>query len=122
MSRTTILSMCLLILGLVTGGPALAADVDKLFNFYCAQCHGLEGKGKGPNVTKDFATNPRNFTDAKEMNKLSDADIKNVILDGGPSVSKSALMPPWRKTLTEEEVDVLVKKLRVLCKCEGKKG
>ncbi len=122
MSRTTILSMCLLTLGLVTGGPALAADADKLFEFYCAQCHGLDGKGKGPNVTKDFATNPRNFTDVKEMNKLSDADVKNVILDGGPSVSKSALMPPWNKTLTEEEVDALVKKLRVICKCEGKKG
>jgi hypothetical protein len=28
------------------------------------------------------------------MNKLSDANIKNVILDGGPAASKSAMMPP----------------------------
>ena len=100
--------------------PAFAADAKQLFDFYCAQCHGLTGKGDGPNVTKDFATDPRNFTDAAEMDKLSDADIKNVILDGGPSASKSELMPPWGKTLTTAEVDQLVKYLRQLCKCKGK--
>ena len=56
------------------------------------------------------------------MNKLTDADIKNMILDGGPSASKSPMMPPWSKTLTEEEVDGLVKKLRTLCNCKGKEG
>ena len=54
------------------------------------------------------------------MEKLSDADIKNVILDGGPSASKSELMPPWSKTLTEEEVDALVTYLRQLCECQAK--
>ncbi len=102
--------------------PAVSADTETVFKFYCAQCHGLGGKGDGPNVTKDFPVSPRNFTNADEMNKLSDADMKNVILDGGPSVSKSPMMPPWRKTLTVEEVDGLVKHLRELCKCEGKQG
>jgi len=102
--------------------PVLAADTEAVFKFYCAQCHGLTGKGDGPNVTKDFPVSPRNFTNADEMNKLTNADLKNVILDGGPSVSKSPMMPPWGKTLTEEEVDGLVKYLRVLCACEGKQG
>ncbi len=97
-----------------------AEDVETNFKFYCAQCHGLEGKGDGPNVTEDFATDPRNFTNAEEMNKLSDADLKNVILDGGPSASKSELMPPWGKTISEAEADELVKYLRQLCKCTGK--
>ena len=47
---------------------------------------------------------------------------KNVILDGGPSVDKSPLMPPWGKTLTSEQVDGLIKYLRALCKCKGKQG
>ena len=101
---------------------AKAAGAEKTFKFYCAQCHGLEGKGKGPNVTKDFPVSPRNFTEAKEMDKLTDADLKNVILDGGPSVSKSPMMPPWSKTLTVEQVDGLVKHLRGICKCKGKQG
>jgi len=102
--------------------PVAATETEVVFKFYCAQCHGVTGKGDGPNVTKDFPVSPRNFTDAGEMNKLSNADLKNVILDGGPSVSKSPMMPPWSKTLTEEEVDGLVKYLRVLCACEGKQG
>lgn len=110
----------LLGLGVVAGAPAGAADVKEVYKFYCAQCHGLTGKGDGPNVTKDFGTDPRNFTSAKEMEKLSDADIKNVVLDGGPSASKSELMPPWGKTLAAADVDALVKYLRELCKCQGK--
>jgi cytochrome c oxidase cbb3-type subunit 3 len=101
---------------------ASGADVKQVFNFYCAQCHGPGGKGDGPNVTKNFPVSPRNFTNAKEMNKLSDADMKNVILDGGPAASKSPMMPPWGKTLSEAEVDGLVKHLRALCKCKGKQG
>ncbi|MBT5109536.1 MAG: cytochrome c [Rhodospirillaceae bacterium] len=102
--------------------PVGAVEIEKVFKFYCAQCHGLGGKGDGPNVTKDFPVSPRNFTNATEMDKLSDADLKNVILDGGPSVSKSPMMPPWGKTLSGEEVDGLVKHLRTLCKCKGKQG
>ncbi len=56
------------------------------------------------------------------MNKLTDADIKNVILKGGPVASKSEMMPPWGKTLSTEEVDALVIYLRELCKCKGKQG
>ncbi|MBT6911310.1 MAG: c-type cytochrome [Rhodospirillaceae bacterium] len=106
----------------ISTSPASAADAEKVYKFYCAQCHGLTGKGDGPNVTKDFPISPRNFTEAKEMDKLTDADLKNVILDGGPSVSKSPMMPPWSKTLTVEQVDGLVKHLRGICKCKGKQG
>jgi cytochrome c oxidase cbb3-type subunit 3 len=102
--------------------PARAAETEKVFKFYCAQCHGLGGKGDGPNVTEDFPVSPRNFTNATEMDKLSDADLKNVIMDGGPSVSKSPMMPPWGKTLTPEQVDDLIIHLRGLCNCKGKQG
>ncbi len=101
--------------------PSFAASdsTKQVFKFYCAQCHGDTGTGDGVNVTEDFATEPRNFTSGKEMSKLSDADIKNVIMDGGPSASKSALMPPWGKTLTDAQADELVAYLRELCNCKG---
>lgn len=113
------------VLGLLTvmlAMPAQAAESEQVFQFYCSQCHGLQGKGDGPNVTKDFPVSPRNFTSAEEMNKLTDADIRNVVLDGGPAASKSPMMPPWGKTLTDAEVDGLVKHLRKLCNCKGKQG
>ena len=107
---------------LLGAGVVSAADGDQLYDFYCAQCHGQGGKGDGPNVTQDFATDPRNFTNADEMQKLSDADIKNVVLDGGPAVSKSALMPPWSKTISEADVVEITKTLRKFCNCEGPTG
>ena len=119
--RMAIAAFAALASSLVTA-PATASETEKVFKFYCAQCHGLEGKGDGPNVTKDFPVSPRNFTNAAEMDKLSDADLKNVIMDGGPSVSKSPMMPPWGKTLTPEQVDGLIKHLRALCDCKGKQG
>lgn len=121
-ARLVLLTGGLGMLAAVGTQDARAAEAEQVFQFYCSQCHGLGGTGDGPNVTKDFPVSPRNFTNAAEMDKLSDADIKNVILDGGPAASKSPMMPPWGKTLTEAEVDSLVKHLRVLCKCKGKQG
>jgi mono/diheme cytochrome c family protein len=120
MRRNLNAAMLLVAAGLFAGAPVQAADSEQLYKFYCAQCHGLQGKGDGPNVVKDFPVDPRNFTKADEMNKLSDADIRNVILDGGPVANKSPMMPPWSKTLAKDEVDALVKHLRKLCKCKGK--
>jgi len=122
MARLCILAAALVVLGPLTPGTAQAVDAQQLFQFYCAQCHGLEGKGNGPNVSENFPVDPRNFTETKEMEKLSDADIKNVVMDGGPSASKSPMMPPWGKTLSGEEVDALVQYLRKLCQCKGKGG
>jgi cytochrome c oxidase cbb3-type subunit 3 len=122
MSKPMIVTATLLITGLLGTATVQAEEVEQVFGFYCAQCHGTEGKGDGPNVGPDFPVDPRNFTKAEEMEKLSDADIKNVILQGGPVASKSPMMPPWGKTLSEEQVDALVKHLRKLCNCEGKSG
>ena len=122
MKKTVLISMALMLAAMANAGATMAADVEQTFRFYCAQCHGLGGKGDGPNVTADFPVSPRNFTSAEEMNKLSDADMKNVILDGGPAMSKSPMMPPWSKTLSEADVDGLIQHLRKLCNCQGKAG
>lgn len=122
MKKTLLITAFVFAIALLDAGSAKAEGVEDVYKFYCSQCHGLTGKGDGANVTKDFPVSPRNFTNAKEMDKLSDADIKNVILDGGPGVSKSPMMPPWGKTLTEGDVDALTKYIRKLCGCKGKQG
>ena len=120
MRTLAIMAATLVSLTLLVGGTVQAADEKQLYDFYCAQCHGLTGKGDGPNVTKDFKTDPRNFTSAADMEKLSDADIKNVIMDGGAAVSKSELMPPWSSTIAEADIDKLAAYIRKLCKCKAK--
>lgn len=119
MSKLMIVAAMTLGLGLGASGAA-HADAKQLFNFYCAQCHGTAGDGKGVNVTKDFATDPRNFTNKADMEKRSDDDIRSVIRDGGPAISKSPLMPPWGTTLAPAEVDELLAHIRKLCNCKGK--
>jgi mono/diheme cytochrome c family protein len=115
MKRLSLIAVTLFALNMLAA-PAHAEDAKQLFEFYCAQCHGVEGTGKGINVTKDFATDPRNFTNKVDMAKRSDEDIRNVIKGGGPSISKSALMPPWGATLSDAQVELLFGYVRKFAK------
>lgn len=121
-NKSIIFALTLVIAVMAGTAPSIAEDVDKTFKFYCAQCHGENGDGKGINVTEDFPVTPRAFNNAKEMDKLTDADLRNVIREGGPIASKSEMMPPWGTTLSDEDIDALVMKLRDLCQCKGKQG
>ncbi|MBI3353350.1 MAG: cytochrome c [Nitrospirae bacterium] len=100
---------------------ALAASAEENYKWYCSQCHGLTGKGDGINATPDQPVNPKNHTDSAEMAKLSTSDVENVIRDGGAATSKSTMMPPWGKSMTEAEIKELVAYLSKLCNCKFKK-
>ncbi len=113
MNYTILISAVLLLIPTVQAGTETAADN---YRTYCVQCHGLEGNGKGINVG-DMSTQPRDHTDAKEMSARTDEELFKVIKDGGQSINKSVLMPPWSSILTDEEINDLVKHLHKLCKC-----
>lgn len=122
MSKKAILViMTFAILMTLGKGLSFAVTAEENYKWYCSQCHGLTGKGDGINVTKDMAVTPRNHADAKEMSKLTDADLTSAIADGGPANSKSALMPPFGKTLSADEIKDLVVYLRKLCNCTAAK-
>ncbi|OGQ54761.1 MAG: hypothetical protein A3J24_03990 [Deltaproteobacteria bacterium RIFCSPLOWO2_02_FULL_53_8] len=105
-------------IALPTSGRAATAEEN--YQFYCAQCHGAGGKADGPNAVESQPVDPRDHTSAAEMNKLTDEDIINAIEGGGAATSKSVLMPPFSKTLTNSEITALKDYLRKLCKCKGK--
>ena len=97
--------------------PVLAADrAADNYRTYCVQCHGIDGNGQGINK-RDMSVQPRDHTDAKAMSGRSDETIFKVIKEGGPSIDKSVLMPPWGDTFSDEEIRELVVHLRKLCKC-----
>ncbi len=127
--RALLLAFSFLLLFVFTGGYQVWATMAKEnYDWYCTQCHGLKGTGDGPNSRPskydikqpDMSVTPRNHRSAEDMNKLSDEDMRLAIKDGGKAVSKSALMPPFGKTLTDKEIEDLVKYLRKLCNCKGK--
>jgi len=90
------------------------------YKLYCVQCHGTKGIGKGINAPF-LSVQPRNHTSAKDMGELSDDNVFKAIKSGGESVGKSTQMPSWAAVLTDEEIHDMVKHLRKMCKCEGKK-
>ncbi|MDX8410727.1 MAG: cytochrome c [Mariprofundaceae bacterium] len=116
MLKTSLLATAFFTLILLAAGSSQAADIKQMYDFYCAQCHGFDGKGKGVNVTKDIATTPRDFSNKVDMEKRSDEDIRTVIKGGGPSISKSALMPPWGKTISDADVEQLLAYIRKFVK------
>jgi len=90
------------------------------YKLYCVQCHGTKGTGRGINAPA-LSVQPRNHASAKDMGSLTDAGVAKAIKEGGIAVAKSTQMPPFGGILTDEEIADMVKHLRVMCKCEGKK-
>jgi cytochrome c oxidase cbb3-type subunit 3 len=107
----------LLILLLVSFQVHAGESAADNYKTYCVQCHGMQGNGKGINV-RDMSVVPRDHTDAKSMSARSEDDLFKVIKEGGASIDKSILMPPWGSTFSDEEIRDLVQHLRTLCKCK----
>ena len=116
-----IVLMLLFALFAVVGANAAddSTHSEKVYNTYCAQCHGVDRNGKGINSSQ-MSVQPRDHSDAKGMGDIPDDELERAIRDGGLAVNKSVLMPTWGKTLSDEEIRGLVKYLRVICKCGNK--
>jgi cytochrome c oxidase cbb3-type subunit 3 len=89
-----------------------------LYQFYCAQCHGEKGDGKGINATEDLPTQPKDFISPKNLPVFSDQQIIDTITHGGPKEQLSFIMPPWGNILTAEEIEILRAHLREICQCQ----
>ncbi len=87
------------------------------FRYYCAQCHGLDGRGLGPNAMGHLPVAPRDLTDASVMGKLTDDDILEIIRQGGKGPARSSVMPPFKNTIKEIEIIYLKNYIREICEC-----
>ena len=81
------------------------ASVDRgtvIYKEYCAQCHGMEGKGDGPAAS---GLNPKPAIHANiAFDQLPMDYLYNVIYHGGRSVGKSTNMPYWGLTIGQQGV------------------
>lgn len=84
-----------------------------LFRYYCASCHGSEGDGDGYNA-EFLDKEPAELSDPEFISKKNNDQIFRVIQKGGVGVRKSALMPGFGHTLSEEEIWALVAFIRAL--------
>jgi cytochrome c oxidase cbb3-type subunit III len=81
-------------------------DGAKLYQLNCQLCHGRDGKAM-PVYAKKGAPD---FNDAEWQKARTDEDIRNTITEG----SLGTPMKAFKKTLSPEKIDALVKHIRTL--------
>lgn len=121
-SIAALTGLVILLVAVAAPGPSSAGSAKENYRLYCVQCHGVLGNGEGVNWTSGGLTvSPRDHTYAKEMRQLRDEELRLAIAEGGDAVQKSEQMPAWGDVLSKREIQELVRYLRELCKCEGRR-
>ena len=101
--------------GYSAGDPVKGKET---FNTTCASCHGMEGKGDGA-AAAALDPKPRDLSDAAYVSTLTDDHIFKAVKEGGASVGKSPMMPPWGGVLSDEKIWDVVAYIRSdICKCK----
>jgi mono/diheme cytochrome c family protein len=97
--------------------PGVPEEGRKTFLFYCAMCHGPEGRGDGALADTLWARNrirPRNLTDSTYFAAKTDQQLFALVSLGGAHFHKSRFMPVWSVTLKPEQIKNLVSYIRAL--------
>lgn len=95
----------------------VTAKTRETYQWYCAQCHGIKGKGNGINAPHT-AVPPRDHTKAAYLETRSDEQLFHVIKFGGLAGGRAPCMPRWGHTLDDDMIHSLVNYIRELCGCE----
>lgn len=106
---------CPILMMLASPCTFAAPTAKENYDWYCAQCHGLEGKGNGVNSVKELPVGPMDFSVSKEIKKYSNEQIIQTLSHGGPVNTLDSLMPPWGNRLSKDEIEELMKYVRTLC-------
>ena len=83
------------------------AQGKRVFYQYCVWCH-ADSTPAGPSNRSNLNPNPPLANDGATLNTLSDDFIRNVITLGGAAAGKSASMPPWGKTLSQDDIEAVI--------------
>ena len=125
--RTGVLTMsaALAVLGIcwLAATPAFAEDIPaaaqeeakSIFAMRCATCHGTSGHGDGAAAIA-MNPKPRSFADAEWQKSVTDQQIEQIIVGGGPATGKSPLMPPNPDLASKTDV---IKALRAMVRGFG---
>lgn len=109
-------SALFVVLMFIAPASGLAASAKENFEWYCVQCHGSDGTGKGINSVKELPVGPMDLSNPKEMKKFTGEQIIKTLTHGGPVNTLDSLMPPWGNRLAKDEIKALMQYVRSLCK------
>lgn len=91
-------------------------QIKDAYQWYCAQCHGIHGKGDGINAHL-LTVLPRNHAKADYLETRTDEQLFQAIKLGGLAVGRAPCMPSWGHTLDDGTIHGLVRYIRELCDC-----
>ena len=107
--------------GLFTGGlawlltdarpPAGASRGERLYYAYCAECHGVDGRGSWR--ASLFLLRPGNLGDRARIAAESDQYLFDLIKHGGATIGRSG-MPAFGAQLSDDDIKLLVAYVRQL--------
>ena len=89
------------------------AQGKRIFYDKCVWCH-AEATPAGPSNRSNLTPPPPLMNDGATLNGLGDDFLQNIITLGGSAMGKSAMMPPWGRTLTQEEIRAVISYARAV--------
>jgi len=89
------------------------AQGKRIFYEQCVWCH-ADVTPAGPSNRSNLTPTPPLFNDGTVLNGESDELLENIITLGGNAMGKSAMMPPYGKSLKPEEIHSLVAYARAI--------
>lgn len=81
---------------------------------YCDRCHNPESTAERVSNYDNLEVKPHPFSEGDTLNKMSDANLTAIIMNGGPALQKSALMPAWGNTLSKSDIQALIAYIRAV--------
>ena len=89
------------------------AQGKRVFYTYCVWCH-ADATPAGPSNRSNVNPTPALANDGATLNPMSDELLRNTITLGGGAMGKSAMMPPWGRTLSRTEIDAVIAFMRAI--------
>ena len=85
-----------------------------LAHTYCDRCHDPESSAERVSNHDNLDPKPHAFSEGEFLNRISDADLSNIVSHGGPALGKSAEMPPYEYTLSKSDIEAVVTYIRAV--------
>ncbi len=89
------------------------AQGKRVFYNNCVWCH-ADATPAGPSNRSNLTPAPPLISDGVALNPLSDEFLQNIITLGGSAMGKSAMMAPWGRTLTQDEIRAVIAYIRAV--------
>lgn len=85
----------------------------RVFYEKCVWCH-ADSTPAGPSNRSNLNPNPPLINDGATLNAVSDEFLQNIVTLGGSAMGRSAMMSPWGRTLTQDEILAVIAFIRVV--------